>query len=127
MYPEGIAQLGVQGVGVMGQSLVQIYIHAVWSTKHRKPSLKRLDLRERLFAYMSGICRNHNSSAIRIGGADDHCHLLFRLGKAIDVSRLIREIKRDTSQWSKRELLINDFYWQPATELSQSVPGMRNS
>ena len=87
------------------------------------PLLKSLDSRERLFTYMAGICRNHKSSAIRIGGADDHCHLLFRLGKTIDVSRLIREIKKDASQWAKSELLIKNFYWQTGYGAFSISPG----
>lgn len=107
----------------MGQSLAQIYIHAVWSTKHRKPLLKDLEPRQRLFAYMAGICKNRNSPAILIGGADDHCHLLFRLGKTIDVARLIREIKRDASQWAKSELLMRNFYWQTGYGAFSVSPG----
>jgi len=107
----------------MGQSLVQIYVHAVWSTKHRRPLLKSPALRERLFAYMAGICWNQKSPAILIGGADDHCHLLFRLGKTIDVSRLIREIKKEASRWAKSELLMKNFYWQSGYGAFSISPG----
>lgn len=47
----------------MGQSLVQIYVHIVFSTKGRKPLLKSDAHRERLYAFLSGICKNQNSPA----------------------------------------------------------------
>ncbi|MEM8668294.1 MAG: transposase [Planctomycetota bacterium] len=96
----------------MGQSLVQLYIHAVWSTKHRQPFLRLVERRKRLFAYMTGICTNHHSPAILIGGTEDHCHLLIRLDKTIELSRLICEVKKEASRWAKTELLLSNFYWQ---------------
>ena len=77
-----------------GQSLVQIYVHFVFSTKGRKPFLKSDEHRERLHAYLSGICKNRSSPAIIVGGVEDHVHLLCRLGKTIDIAKLILELKK---------------------------------
>ena len=96
----------------MGQSLVQIYIHIVFSTKLRKPLLSSNALRERMHAYLAGTCHHHKSPAIVVGGVEDHVHLLCRLGKTIDISTLIRELKKESSEWAKTELAISDFYWQ---------------
>ena len=46
------------------------------------------------------------------GGVADHVHLLVRLGKSVDVSKLVREIKRESSKWVKTGLNIPDFRWQ---------------
>ncbi len=96
----------------MGQSLVQIYVHIVFSTKGRKPFLKSDVHRERLHAYLSGICKNQNSPAIVIGGVEDHVHLLCRLGKTIEIAKLARNLKSDSSEWAKKDLSIENFYWQ---------------
>jgi putative transposase len=45
----------------MSQSLVQIYVHIVFSTKNREPFLKDRELRGRLHAYLNGICDNQGS------------------------------------------------------------------
>ena len=58
-----------------------------------------------------------------IGGVDDHCHLLFRLGKTIDVAQLIREIKRDSSEWVKNASPVKDFYWQTGYGAFSISPG----
>jgi putative transposase len=97
----------------MPQSLVQIYVHIVFSTKDRAPFLRDLAFRERTLAYLAGICKNHDSPALRIGGVEDHVHILARLAKTLDVATLIRELKRDSSKWIKEENLeLADFHWQ---------------
>jgi putative transposase len=97
----------------MSQSLVQIYVHIVFSTKNRAPYLKDRAIRDRLHAYLSGICKNQCSPSLRAGGSEDHVHILCRLSKTLDVATLIRELKRDSSKWIKDENpRLADFYWQ---------------
>ena len=97
----------------MSQSLVQIYVHIIFSTKNRAPFLNDPEFRERVHAYLAGICKKQDCPAIIAGGVSDHVHLLCRLGKQIDISTLIREIKRDSSSWVKEQRpLLNAFYWQ---------------
>ena len=87
----------------MPQSLVQIYLHIVFSTKDRCPFLQDGDLREHLHAYLVGACRNLDCSALRIGGVQDHMHLLVRFSKKFEVASLIRELKRESSKWIKTQ------------------------
>jgi putative transposase len=97
----------------VSQSLVQIYMHIVFSTKNRAPFLKDCALRSGLHAYLIGICDNQGSPSLRVGGTEDHVHVLCRLSKTLDISTLIRELKRDSSKWVKDENpRVADFYWQ---------------
>jgi REP element-mobilizing transposase RayT len=97
----------------MPQSLVQIYVHIVFSTKNRQPFLTDRPFRERTRGYLNGICDNQGSPSLAIGGVDDHVHVLCRLSKTRDISTLIRELKRDSSKWVKAENpLLPDFHWQ---------------
>jgi putative transposase len=80
----------------MPQSLVQIYVHIVFSTKDRRPFLQNKEIRGRLYGYLHGICANQQSPSLRVGGIEDHVHILCRLGKTVDISTLIRELKRDS-------------------------------
>ena len=73
----------------MGQSLVKNLIHLVYSTKHRKLWLPE-DVRDGLFAYQTGIFKQWGSSALVIGGVDDHVHALFSLSKNLPSRRLWR-------------------------------------
>ncbi len=97
----------------MPQSLAQIYLHIVYSTKHRTPFLQDLKLRDGLHAYLGGICRRQNSPALIVSGTADHVHLLCRLARTISVADLLREIKRDSSKWLKEKSAeLMDFHWQ---------------
>ncbi len=97
----------------MSQSLVQIYVHIVFSTKHRQPYLNDRDFRLRTHAYLAGTCNKLDTPAIKVGGVEDHVHILCRLSKTLDVSTLIREIKRESSKWVKEECpSLSEFHWQ---------------
>jgi REP element-mobilizing transposase RayT len=85
----------------------------VFSTKHRKPFLRDASFRERIHAYLVGICENQKSPSLITGGTEDHVHILCRLSKTLDVAALIRELKRESSKWIKEEGdRLSDFYWQ---------------
>lgn len=97
----------------MGQSLAQIYLHLVFSTKHRTPHLQDPALRQRLHAYLAGTCKNLDSPALIVGGVADHVHLLCRLSKTLELADLLRELKRESSKWIKVEASgLADFQWQ---------------
>ena len=97
----------------MPQSLVQLYTHLVFSTKHRVPFLKEEALRDRTHRYLAGICDNLHSPALIVGGVEDHVHLLCRLGKTSSIAELVRELKRDSSKWVKtQQPNLADFHWQ---------------
>ena len=97
----------------MPQSLVQIYVHIVYSTKHRQQLLQDSEPRERMHRYLAGICRNQGAPALIVGGVEDHVHLLCRLGKTMAVADLVRDLKRDSSKWVKTEQArLSGFHWQ---------------
>jgi REP element-mobilizing transposase RayT len=85
----------------MAQSLSQIYLDIVFSTKNRAPFLHDRLLRNRIHAYLAGTCRNLHSSSLIVGGVEDHVHLLLRFARDLTVSNLVRELKRDSSKWIK--------------------------
>jgi REP element-mobilizing transposase RayT len=97
----------------MPQSLAQVYLHIVFSTKNRFPYLKEKALRDRLHTYTAGICKNLDSPAPTVTGVEDHVHLLCRLSKNLAVSDCLQELKRDSSKWVKIEApALGDFHWQ---------------
>ncbi len=108
----------------MSQSLVQIYVHLVFSTKHRQPFLTDAVFRSRVHAYLAGICKNLESPSLQTGGVIDHVHILCRLSKAHDVSSLIRDMKRDSTVWIKEEnAQLPQFHWQQGYGAFSVSPG----
>ena len=64
----------------MSQSLANIIVHLVFSTKDRRPLL-RDEERPQLHAYISGILKNLDSTLIEINSVRDHIHILFAQSK----------------------------------------------
>src|SRR5216684_6316519 len=97
----------------MGQSLSQIYLHVVFSTKDRRPFLQDCDVRKKLYTYLKGICKKQGSPWLAVGGVEDHVHIACRLSKNLGVSTLIKELKQGSSVWVKSEFkLLSSFHWQ---------------
>src|SRR5215204_644905 len=96
----------------MSQSLADMILHIVFSTKARNPWI-RTEIESELYAYISAICRNLNCPVIQINGMADHIHILLLLGRTITVSNLIAEIKSNSSRWIKTKgNQYNGFAWQ---------------
>jgi REP element-mobilizing transposase RayT len=90
-----------------------MYTHIVFSTKHREPHLIDRDLAQQVHAYLAGTCENLESTALLVGGASDHVHILCRLSPKITVMDLLRELKRESSKWVKQTFpSLRRFYWQ---------------
>ena len=87
----------------MAQSLAQIYLHVVFSTKNRNRYLQDQTLRLDTHGYLAGICRNLNCPPIIVGGTEDHAHVLCRQSKSLSVADLLRELKRDSSKHVKEQ------------------------
>jgi putative transposase len=85
------------------------YIHVVFSTKERKASIAR-EFESTLWAYISGICRNHGVIPVAVGGRHDHVHLLFHLPPTIALSKAVLAIKSNSSRWIKDH--VKTFEWQ---------------
>ena len=60
----------------MPQSLSQIYLHIVFSTKERQPYLHAQTIRDEMHKYLGGTSNNAGCPIIRVGGVADHVHLL---------------------------------------------------
>ncbi len=97
----------------MPQSLAQIYLHLVFSTKNRTPFLQDAALRTNLHAYLAGACKNLGCPAVRVGGVADHVHIATRFARNITIADLVRDLKRESSRWLKtRSPTLQDFRWQ---------------
>lgn len=108
----------------MSQSLAQIYVHIVFSTKGRRRYLRDRALRTELHAYLGGACRNLDCPSLVVGGVEDHVHILCRLGRTQSIANLVRELKRESSKWIKgKSAELFDFHWQDGYGAFSISPG----
>jgi putative transposase len=98
----------------MPQSLAQVYVHIVFSTKDRLPQLRDEGLRTELYAYMATILRtNVDSPALVVNGVEDHLHALVRLSRKVPIMKVVQDCKTETSKWLKRQTTVpSTFAWQ---------------
>jgi REP element-mobilizing transposase RayT len=96
----------------MSQSLSNILVHLVFSTKERRPLL-RDEERERVHAYLVGVLNNCGSSVLEINSVVDHVHILFRQSKNHAPASVIEQLKAASSGWIKTLAPWYDiFAWQ---------------
>ncbi|MEQ1850213.1 MAG: IS200/IS605 family transposase [Chthoniobacteraceae bacterium] len=95
----------------MPQSLVQIYVHLVFSTKDRT-SLIPAEIKPRLHAYLAGTFNAIDCPAVQVGGMPDHVHILFRLSRTVTISDAVKNAKVESSKWMKEACGVRDFAWQ---------------
>jgi REP element-mobilizing transposase RayT len=99
-------------------------VHLIFSTKERQPFLRDAALREEMHHYLAGISNNLDCPALRVGGTEDHVHILGRLGRTITLAHWVKELKRSSTLWIKtRGGPLQPFHWQAgygAFSVSQS-------
>ena len=97
----------------MPQSLAQIYLHIVFSTKDRVPWLKRNALQHDVHAYLAATLNNMDCPCLIAGGVEDHVHILCRLGRQTTIANLVRDVKKAcSSMLHDRNGALRDFHWQ---------------
>ena len=74
----------------MPQSLSAVYIHLTFSTKERRPYLRDETLRKDLFAQLGSISKQLDCPPIKVGGVEDHVHLLARFGRTITQAEWVK-------------------------------------
>ena len=96
----------------MPQSVLDVPVHLVFSTKNRMPLIS-LEIEAELHRYLAGILRKYECPAILIGSGSDHVHILYAIGRTISYANLIEEVKKGSSKWIKtRGPQFAQFYWQ---------------
>src|SRR4051794_15338348 len=96
----------------MAQSLSQVFIHIIFSTKNREPWLSQA-LRPSTHAYLATVCRDLGAPCHRVGGIFDHVHLAATLPRTLTQSELVQNIKTASTHWLKaRDQSLAGFAWQ---------------
>lgn len=69
--------------------------------------------RDDLYKYISGILENKKCHLYRIGGIEDHIHIVTHLHPTVSLSSLVKDIKLSSSEYIKQNKLFPNFNgWQ---------------
>ena len=96
----------------MANTYSSLFYHLVFSTKNRK-SFLNTEIQNRIWSYIGGIARAHQTTAIQVGGIEDHAHVLI-LAKPIHApSQIVQNLKGESSKWIHTEFEnLKQFAWQ---------------
>jgi len=96
----------------MPQSLAQVYVHIVFSTKNRQPLITDAH-QSSIYEYIGGTIRALGGISLAINGTEDHVHLLAKLRPDKALSDVLRELKANASGWMHDVFPeLKDFSWQ---------------
>ncbi len=87
-----------------------LHVHIVFATHCRRPVIDKR-WRPGLHAYIAGILRKQGGVPLIVGGVSDHIHILTGLRPTHCLSDIMREVKHESSRWS-RENHCPEFSWQ---------------
>lgn len=111
----------------MPQSLSQLYVHLIFSTKDRFPFLKD-DVAFRVHGYLATVVRDMGSPFVVVGGIDDHVHILFDMGRIHAAKDFVEQIKRESSKIVESlRPNLDKFYWQRGYGIFSVSPTHRES
>lgn len=96
----------------MPQSLADVVVNIIYSTKGRRPCLSDGVLAEP-HAFSAALVRKCGCECYRAGGTADHVHLAVRLARTVALAELVEEVKVASSKWLKEQSWgLVDFAWQ---------------
>jgi REP element-mobilizing transposase RayT len=99
-----------EGRKTMAHTSGNILLHFIFSTSGRRPLISP-KFRDDLFAYLGGIVREMNGTALIINGEPDHVHMLIRVRPVHSAAEIVRVVKANSSRWVREKHSVK-FGWQ---------------
>jgi REP element-mobilizing transposase RayT len=85
-------------------------LHFIFST-HGRRALIEPAFRPDLFAYLGGIVREMQGTALIVNGTADHVHMLVRVRPVHSAAEIARVVKTNSSKWVRTKW-SREFAWQ---------------
>ena len=96
----------------MANTYTSLFYHVVFSTKNREPFIGP-DIEQRVWAYIGGVARQHDMTALQVGGIEDHIHVLVLAPPVLSPSQIAQYVKGDSSKWIHETFpTLRHFAWQ---------------
>ena len=84
-------------------------VHVIFSSKDRRKTIAK-ELQPRLWAYLAGICKNHDMVALAAGGTENHVHILVNVPPKLALAKAVLLLKANSSRWMSEQ--GKEFSWQ---------------
>jgi putative transposase len=89
-----------------------LIFHVVFSTKDRVPLINEM-LENELHRYITGIIHGEGAVLFKIGGTENHIHIVMKLRPRHFIPDLLKRIKANSSKWiNDHHKIEGRFSWQ---------------
>ncbi len=96
----------------MANTYSALYYHIVFGTKGRELWISP-HIETRIWAYLSEVANVHGMVAHKVGGLEDHIHVVLQLPPTLTVSKAVQLLKGNSSRWIRLTFPELDmFRWQ---------------
>jgi putative transposase len=96
----------------VANTYVALHYYVVFSTKNRERWIAEA-IEERVWSYVAGIASQHEMTVLKIGGLEDHLHIVVAIPSTLTVSRAVQLMKGASSRWIRQTFPeLEAFGWQ---------------
>ena len=96
----------------MTNTYTSLHYHIVFSTKDREPWIVP-EIEDRVWSYMASVARRYEMMPAKVGGLDDHIHLVVALPPTLAISKAVQLPKGSSSRWIRQTFpALDAFHWQ---------------
>ncbi len=112
----------------MANTYTSLHYHLIFSTKNREPWIAQA-IEQRIWSFIGGIARNHQMTALQVGGVEDHIHALITAPPTIAPFQIAQLLKGVSSKWIHEQFpSLENFTWQDGygafTVSKSNIPGV---
>jgi REP element-mobilizing transposase RayT len=95
----------------MADSYTQLYLHLVWATLERQPTLTA-EIETDVYRCIRATGERLKATVLAVGGTDNHIHVLVRFPTTITIHQLAGQMKGSSSHLVTHQLGHTYFRWQ---------------
>src|SRR5437868_549019 len=96
----------------MANTYTALHYHFVFSTKGRQAWIRR-EIEERVWEYLGGIAKTNGMKALKIGGIEDHIHMLLGAPPTFAPAKIAQLVMGGSSLWIHETFPeLAEFAWQ---------------
>ena len=110
----------------MANTFTQLRYHCVFSTKDRTPLIVS-KIEKQVWAIVAETANRRGMNALRVGGIENHIHILLDIPKTLAVAEALKQLKGGSSHaLNTAGLIPGRFAWQDGysafTVIASSIP-----
>lgn len=104
----------IQTLNTASHSAYRLYYHIVFTVKYRHRCITA-EMLQRLETILDDVLRKWRCRLVEFGGEADHVHLLIEAHPALDLSRLIANLKTVSARRVRQEFAshLRPYFWKP--------------